>query len=201
MQIKAGVKKEERKQRNMKLAVIFPGVGYHTDKPLLYYSKKLAAAYGYEILEAEYGALPKGVKGDPEKMTLAFQTALAHTQKQLDAAGIRQYDEVLFIAKSIGTMVATACAETYQIRGGNVFFTPVNETFSCIRQKGCGIVFHGTKDNWARTDLVSEQCEALKLPLYLTKEGNHSLETGDVMRDVQNLAVIMEQVKDYISKR
>ena len=26
-----------------KLAVIFPGVGYHTDKPLLYYSKKIAS--------------------------------------------------------------------------------------------------------------------------------------------------------------
>ena len=25
-----------------KLAVIFPGIGYHTDKPLLYYGKKLA---------------------------------------------------------------------------------------------------------------------------------------------------------------
>ena len=27
----------------MKLAVVFPGIGYHADKPLLYYSKKLAA--------------------------------------------------------------------------------------------------------------------------------------------------------------
>ena len=185
----------------MKLAVIFPGVGYHTDKPLLYYSKKLAAAYGYEILEAEYGALPEGVKGDHEKMTQAFHIALDRAGKQLEGAGIRKYQDILFISKSIGTMVAAACAETYQIRGGNVFFTPVNETFSCISQEGCGIVFHGTKDNWARTDLVSEKCEALKLPLYLTKEVNHSLETGDVMRDVQNLAVIMEQVKDYISKR
>ena len=25
-----------------KLAVIFPGVGYHADKPLLYYGRKLA---------------------------------------------------------------------------------------------------------------------------------------------------------------
>ena len=26
------------------LAVLFPGIGYHTDKPLLYYSAKLARA-------------------------------------------------------------------------------------------------------------------------------------------------------------
>ena len=42
-----------------KLAVIFPGVGYHTDKPLLYYSKKLAAESGYMIKEVSYGNFPK----------------------------------------------------------------------------------------------------------------------------------------------
>ena len=32
----------------MKLVVCFPGIGYHCDKPLLYYSRKLAAAAGYD---------------------------------------------------------------------------------------------------------------------------------------------------------
>ena len=31
-----------------KLAVIFPGVGYHADKPLLYYGRKLAKQHGYQ---------------------------------------------------------------------------------------------------------------------------------------------------------
>lgn len=30
----------------MKLVVCFPGIGYHCDKPLLYYSRKLAACAG-----------------------------------------------------------------------------------------------------------------------------------------------------------
>ena len=46
-----------------KIAVLFPGIGYHTDKPLLYYSKKLARKRGYEIVEVKYGPLPSGVKG------------------------------------------------------------------------------------------------------------------------------------------
>ena len=37
-----------------KLAVIFPGIGYHTDKPLLYYSKKLAKTKDYEVVEIKY---------------------------------------------------------------------------------------------------------------------------------------------------
>ena len=45
-----------------RLAVIFPGIGYHTDKPLLYYGKKLAAACGYEILEVPYKNFNAGPK-------------------------------------------------------------------------------------------------------------------------------------------
>ena len=36
-----------------KIAVLFPGIGYHTDKPLLYYGKKLAGERGYEIVEIQ----------------------------------------------------------------------------------------------------------------------------------------------------
>ena len=32
-----------------KLAVLFPGVGYHVDRPLLYHSAKLARERGYEV--------------------------------------------------------------------------------------------------------------------------------------------------------
>ena len=48
-----------------KLAVIFPGIGYHCDKPLLYHAKKIAAAKGYEILEVPYTGFESGVKGNP----------------------------------------------------------------------------------------------------------------------------------------
>ena len=58
-----------------KAAVLFPGIGYHTDKPLLYYSKKIAAEHGYEIIEVPYGKFPKGVKGSREKMEKAFFSA------------------------------------------------------------------------------------------------------------------------------
>ncbi len=33
----------------MKLALIFPGIGYHADKPLLYYSIRLARNAGFDI--------------------------------------------------------------------------------------------------------------------------------------------------------
>ena len=66
-----------------KIAVLFPGIGYHTDKPLLYYSKKLARKRGYEIVEVKYGPLPSGVKGNAEKMRKAFEMALIYATEQL----------------------------------------------------------------------------------------------------------------------
>ena len=51
----------------MKLAVLFPGIGYHVDKPLLYYGRKLAVQRGYEVVGVPYGNFPDGVKGSPEK--------------------------------------------------------------------------------------------------------------------------------------
>ena len=48
----------------MKLAVLFPGAGYHVDKPLLYYAKDLAVSLGYEYISVEYGKLPDAIKGN-----------------------------------------------------------------------------------------------------------------------------------------
>ena len=56
-----------------KLAVIFPGVGYHADKPLLYYGRKLAKQHGYQEICVGYGKLPEGIKGDEEKMYAAYR--------------------------------------------------------------------------------------------------------------------------------
>ena len=38
----------------MKLAILFPGIGYHTDKPLLYYSKKILKNMNYELKEIHF---------------------------------------------------------------------------------------------------------------------------------------------------
>ena len=37
-----------------KIIVLFPGIGYHSDKPLLYFSKRIARSLGYEIVELKY---------------------------------------------------------------------------------------------------------------------------------------------------
>ena len=55
-----------------KIAVLFPGIGYTCDKPLLYYTGKLAVARGYKLVKVEYGNFPSGIKENKEKIEEAF---------------------------------------------------------------------------------------------------------------------------------
>lgn len=182
----------------MKLAVIFPGIGYHVDKPLLYYAKKLALACGYEIAEVPYGNFPPDVKGSPERMEEAFYSALAQTEEILKEIDFSKYDNLLFVSKSIGTAVASAYAKEHGLTAHHVYYTPVEQTFSL--SEGDGVVFHGTKDPWVETDIVIRSCEEKKLPLFITENANHSLETGNVTQDLQNLLHIMEETRKYLEK-
>ena len=65
-----------------KLAVLFPGIGYHCDKPLLYYSKKCLSAYGYEIIEVNYKHFPH-MKDKDELIKQAEDIGYAQTEEIL----------------------------------------------------------------------------------------------------------------------
>lgn len=105
------------------LAVLFPGIGYHIDKPLLYYSAKLARARGYDLLAVQYPALPTGLRGHAEKIEQAVQTALSAAEEQLTAIDWTAYDRVFFLSKSIGTAIAARYAVQHNIHPRQVCTT------------------------------------------------------------------------------
>lgn len=179
------------------LAVIFPGIGYHTDKPLLYYGKKLAAAADCRILEVSYGGFAGNIKGNKKEMEEAFCSARAQAEKILQGTDFDGYDRILFISKSIGTVVAAEYACRHGIPAAHIYFTPLEDTFSFV-QKGTGVAFHGTKDPWADTKQVEKLCCDKEIPLFETQGANHSLETGDVNRDIANLGIIMGHCREYL---
>jgi len=56
-----------------KIAVYFPGIGYHCDKPLLYYSRNIACELGYKnyrTINSTYNA--GNIRGNDEKMKEAY---------------------------------------------------------------------------------------------------------------------------------
>ncbi|MBR6128349.1 MAG: hypothetical protein IKQ07_01810 [Bacteroidaceae bacterium] len=187
------------KMKSDKLAVVFPGMGYHSDKPLLYYSKKLAKARGYKVIEISYDfqIRAKDIMNDKEAKNEAFLHAVSETKKQLSSVNYADYKNVVFIGKSIGTTVAAYYDKENGINARHIVFTPVPETFNHLRDN-CGIVFHGTADPWCDTELAETKCEELHLELYKVDGANHSLETNDPLIDCSRMPGILDKVNGMI---
>ena len=182
-----------------RLAVLFPGIGYHCDKPLLYYSAKLARAKGYEVLPVPYAGFPEKVRGDADRMRACLDIAQTQAESMLASAHWEAYGDVLFIGKSIGTIVASRYARERGLEVRSVLLTPLKETFAFVR--GEAVAFHGTADPWANTDAIIAACRERGILLHLTEGANHSLETGDVLRDIRTLEATMAKVDAFIGSR
>ena len=180
----------------MKLAALFPGIGYTCQKPLMYYAGKLAAARGYEVVPVQYGNFPQKVKGDAEKMRASFDTACRQAEEILKDVEWDACGDVVFIGKSIGTAVACRYAQAHHIPARQVLLTPIRETFMFAGPEA--VAFHGTADPWAETAAIREACQRLGIPLYLTEGANHSLETGDVGKDIETLASVMDALGRFM---
>ena len=115
----------------MKLVVCFPGIGYHCDKPLLYYGRRVAESVGYkEYKNVEYVNRIGNVKGDPAKMQAAFEDLYGQTEEILKDIDFSGYDSILFLSKSVGTIIATAYAERHKMPCRHVLYTPLEATFA-----------------------------------------------------------------------
>ena len=178
-----------------KIVCLFPGIGYTCDKPLLYYSAKLFRSLGREVVSVAYGGFPSGAKGDPEKMRICAGLALDQAEEILRGIDWNGCRDILFIGKSVGTVACAAYAQRHGIACRQVLFTPVEETFRYVR--GDAVAFHGTADPWADTKAVEECCGRLGIPLYETEGANHSLETGDVEKDIKELRRVMKLVREF----
>ena len=188
-----------------KLAVIFPGLGYGPDRPLLYYAGKLAAGAGYELVRADYGQLPRvdrpsGGRVDEAGLEECIRLALEHAASQLDgfldgkAGG--EGGSLLFISKSIGTAVGAAYAALRNLHPRQLLYTPVRKTF--LHPLGDSVAFHGTCDPWLGNKDCEDLCRAASVPLHTFEGANHSLECGDVLRDIGFLSEAMRITEAFI---
>ncbi|MCR5770203.1 MAG: alpha/beta hydrolase [Butyrivibrio sp.] len=187
----------------MKLAVIFPGIGYTNQKPLLYYSQKLAKTHGFDVIALDYTDFPSNVRGDESKMKECFDLAWKQTCEQLSKVDFDKYtgddDCIFFFSKSIGTIMAAKYALENNILAGQIYYTPLEETFKYV-QDGYGLAFHGTNDPWANTSAIEQLAMENHIELIEIPDVNHSLElTDSVVDDIDYVADVIETVESYIS--
>ena len=185
-----------------KLAGFFPGIGYTVDKPLLYYSRKIAAEQGYEIKMIPYQGFPPKIQGDAGRMRESLRIASSQAEEMLSGTELTSYEEILFVGKSIGTIVAAKIAQDMEItdRTRCVFYTPLEETF--LFKAGEAIVFTGTADPWVgkANSRIPEYAAGFSYPCIVVADANHSLETGNAVKDIENLQMIMKETEQFIAE-
>ena len=179
-----------------KLAVILPGIGYHKDKPLLYYATKLAVQLGYDVIHITYEDMPAKIQGDASMMRRAAEVAFEQTEKQLSDVDFSAYEEVLFIGKSIGTVALANYVATHEIQARQIWYTPVEATFSFDSKNV--LAFIGEADPWSDLDVIREKVSVMEVSLYNYPRCNQSLECDDVEQNILVLQDVMARTKAFI---
>lgn len=204
-----------------KLLVLFPGVGYSTARPLLYYAKRIGQEKGYEVLELEYSRMPEHPF---DNLKETAKTVCACAEAWAEHVDWEKYDKIAFVSKSVGTVAAgfltrtlSEAAEQEPLSGAdnyetlaesggcglplkkgrcaqivNLFLTPIEPTLKYLTEAkndtkmgSSQIVFSGTADQWMEPKLLSDFCRKHGIEHHAYAGGNHSIETGHVLRDVE----------------
>ena len=182
-----------------KKAIVFPGVGYTKDRPLLYYAGKLAVKNGYKLKAVDFSGLDwsKEKLKDKEFLRKTLERCMAITEKALEDAGDISHDEVVFISKSIGTVVATAYAKTKQINAKQICFSPLEMIGDHVNEAGA-VLFCGDADPYASYPVIESIAKEKKLRMHRIEGGNHSLETGNIFTDIDNMRMMMQCVAEEL---
>lgn len=181
----------------MKIAVFFPGIGYHCDKPLLYYSRKLAQECGYEeIVTLSYTYDGGNIRGNEEKMQQAFEVLYVQAEESLSKIDFDQCDEIVFISKSVGTIIASAYAQKHNIKCHQILYTPLKYTYDYEHENA--VAFIGTSDPWSVTSEVQKLSEKQQITIYIYENANHSLETKDTLKNLEILQDVIIKTKEEL---
>jgi 2-hydroxy-3-keto-5-methylthiopentenyl-1-phosphate phosphatase len=167
------------------IVILFPGKNYGVANPLLYYAQLKYITKGFECLTIHYGdSLSEGKTLNDIKNTVFNQV------RDIDFSS---YGDILFISKSVGTVLAGWLAETLSIKARHIYLTPLQATLEYIKGQDIQIVVAGTKDKYLDSIILSQYCEKEKVKLELIENANHSLEiNGDISENIDILKRIVQ---------
>ena len=180
-----------------KLAVVFPGIGYQFDRPLLHFAWEQAVQYGYEVIPVGYSGFPSKIRGNRERMAQSLRMAEEQTEEILRGVDWQSYGRIVFVSKSIGTIAATHYAAEHRIAVDQILFTPFPETFD-VPMNGRALAFHAATDPWMDHESMVRAAKEAGVPMISYPEGNHSLETGDALRDIRTLEEIFTRTAEIL---
>lgn len=181
-----------------KLAVLFPGNRYSPECPLLYFAAKECRQAGYDLLPLYYSYRQDAKLGESFDYMKFAREALPLIREKLEV--LPEYDQVLFISKSIGTVLAGYMEQELSIRPRQFLMTPIPEALPYMeKMDGRAAAVIGTKDHYFLSSPgLTALCQAHSIPLKLYDGLGHRLEAGTTEETLRILEDIMKNLRDFI---
>ena len=168
------------------IVVVFPG-SRGTEIPLLYYGSKHFEDIGYEKLFIDYSMISQP----------SFETVFENAYNILKNMNWAEYEEVVFIGKSLGTVVACKIKERLQVPAKLILFTPLEETLLFIhKDNDVLLVAIGDEDPWLSSTVLLEHCKINEVTCHVEHGVGHRME---VKNDLQRNLEIVLKVLSYLS--
>ncbi len=175
------------------LCVLFPGKGYTVDKPLLYYSIRLAMAKGYNLLILSYGEF-------------SLNDSTRHSMKYLIKGVVDQVREeeahqgdLVFIAKSVGALFAsdTAIAMAKDQAPRCVYLTPIDQMVGNMAQTDF-IAFTGSEDHLLDHERALMDLGEAQSRMKVYPGADHSLNAPVIHESIRILAEVLDDIGRFI---
>lgn len=185
-----------------KLAVIFPGIGYTCAKPLLYYTAASAGDLGYEVIRLDYGQDIHNYKGrGANDLDSIAELALGRVTSVISGIDFLSYKRVVFISKSIGTVIACKVQELFceNIELKQFLLTPIPASLPYLPHIN-GLFFSGTADPYISSSLVVSAAKDYPDKVGKIYPGcNHSLEQkGNTLKNIQTISEIVSILQSFL---
>ena len=172
-----------------KLLIIFPGVGYGLDSPLLYFADFVYETKGFDRIHMNYQNIFANKDLSLEEK---LQKVREYVLEQVKDTNFDSYDEVVFLSKSVGSVEAGILAKRLNLEVVQVFITPIEEAISYCKENS--IVVIGTQDK--AYELYKNHCDENKMKALYVEDANHSLEVdGQPYESIDVLKSVMRFIE------
>jgi len=186
------------------LAVLFPGLNYTCDMPLLFYPLKLLLARGAEVLQVRADYTVPEYRSLPPEERAAWLAADAEAAVQ--AARLQgEYAHLVLVGKSIGT-IALASLAPREPQAITIWLTPVLRNPLVVtaaeQNHGAALFVAGTADDLYDANALKRIQAATQTEAVLIEGGNHSLEIeADFFASLRALEQVMQAVAGFLSRQ
>ena len=165
-----------------KIVISFPGAR-GCEIPLLYFGAKHFEDRGYEKRFISY----------PAKREITLENVLNNALVNLQGIDWNEYDDVVFVAKSLGTVVSCMVKEMLGIPAKLILFTPLEETLTYIRKDNDVLLAAmGDEDPYLAAPRLLELCEREGIEVHIETGVGHRMEVADDLR--RNLEIVCRVV-------